>query len=207
MYVLTLDGDGYLYKGRKTPFSVNNKQVIKVRNQNSTTTSVPFEVRRSVQGPVVEQEGKLLAVRAAGFEVSPMVGFLEVWFAMGRARSLPELEAAIERLQIPTFNVIYADKDGHIMLVLMVTCRFDRRATRLSGQPPVPGDAPSLVWQRVHPYRDLPKVLGPSAGWVQNSNSAPSSVHVVPTFLARRGVEYSGSKRLTDAYADEKNLS
>jgi acyl-homoserine-lactone acylase len=38
---------------------------------------------------------------------------------------------------------------------------------------PVPGDNPSLVWQRVHPYGDLPKVTDPLAGWVQNSNSAP----------------------------------
>ena len=36
---------------------------------------------------------------------------------MGRGRNLHEFEAAVERLQIPMFNVIYADKDGHIMLV------------------------------------------------------------------------------------------
>jgi acyl-homoserine-lactone acylase len=172
LYALTPDGDGYRFNGRKARFTVD-KQVIKVRNQDGSTTSVPFEVRRSVQGPVVEEKGKLFAVRAAGFEVSPMVGLLEQQFAMGRARNLHEFEAAIERLQIPTFNVIYADKDGHIMLVFNGDVPIRPKGDAAFWAAPVPGDDPSLVWQQVHPYRDLPKVLDPSAGWVQNSNSAP----------------------------------
>jgi acyl-homoserine-lactone acylase len=172
LYALTPDGDGYRFNGRETPFTVD-KQVIKVRNQDGSTTSVPFEVRRSAQGPVVEQEGQLFAVRAAGFEVSPMVGFLEEWFAMGRARNLHEFEAAIERLQIPTFSIVYADKDGHIMLVFNGDVPIRPKGDAAFWAAPVPGNDPSLVWQRVHPYRDLPKVLDPSAGWVQNSNSAP----------------------------------
>ena len=34
---------------------------------------------------------------------------------MGRATSLAEFETALSELQNPMFNVLYADRDGHIL--------------------------------------------------------------------------------------------
>jgi acyl-homoserine-lactone acylase len=172
LYALVREADGYRFSGQKRAFIVD-KQSIKVRNADGTITDVTFEVRRTVQGPVVEKGGKLLAVRAAGFDVSPMAGVMEEWWAMGRARNLREFEVALERLQIPMFNVIYADKEGHIMLVCNGDLPIRPKGDAAFWAAPVPGDDSSLVWNRVHPYRDLPKAIDPPSGWVQNSNSAP----------------------------------
>jgi acyl-homoserine-lactone acylase len=172
VYALVPEGDGYRFSGQKSSFKVD-KQTIKVRNEDGSRTDVPLEVRRAVQGPVVENGGKQLAVRAAGFEVSPMVGVLEEWWAMGRARNLHDFTAALERLQIPVFNVIYADRDGHIMLVFNGEVPIRPKGDAAFWAAPVPGDDASLVWNSVHVYRDLPKVIDPPSGWVQNSNSAP----------------------------------
>src|SRR5262249_28748213 len=54
-----------------------------------------------------------------------------------------------------------------------VKYRFGRKGDAAFWAKPVPGDDASLVWQRVHPYRDLPKTVDPPSGWVQSSNSAP----------------------------------
>jgi acyl-homoserine-lactone acylase len=172
LYALVPDGNGYRFNGQKRAFTVD-KQSIKVRDADGATTDVPFELRHAVQGPVIEKDGKLLAVRAAGFQVSPVAGAMEEWWAMGRARNLHEFEAALEHLQIPMFNVIYADKDGHIMLVCNGDVPIRAKGDAAFWAAPVPGDDSSLVWNRVHSYRDLPKVIDPTSGWVQNSNSAP----------------------------------
>ncbi len=68
-----------------------------------------------------------------------MAGFLEEWFAMGRARNLREFEAAIEHLQIPTFSVVYADKDGHIMLVFNGDVPIRPKGDAAFWAAPVPG--------------------------------------------------------------------
>jgi acyl-homoserine-lactone acylase len=172
LYELVPDGDGYSFDGKKHEFSLE-KQIIKVRNQDGTTTDVPFEVRRAVQGPVFRQGTKLLAVRLAGLEVSSMGGAMEEWWAMGKARKLAQFQAALERMQIPMFNVVYADHDGHILLVFNGQVPVRSKGHMDFWLNPVPGDDSSLVWNQIHPYRDLPKGLDPPSGWVQSSNGPP----------------------------------
>jgi acyl-homoserine-lactone acylase len=37
----------------------------------------------------------------------------------------------------------------------------------------IPGDSSKYVWTTYHPYKDLPRVLNPKSGWLQNSNEPP----------------------------------
>lgn len=172
LYELVTDGDAYRFDAKKREFSLQ-KQIIKVRNQDGTTTDVPFEIRRAVQGPVFQQGRKLLAVRLAGLEVSSMGGAMEEWWAMGKARNLAQFQAALERMQIPMFNVVYADRDGHISLVFNGHVPVRSKGDMDFWLKTVPGDDSSLVWNQIHPYRDLPKALDPPSGWVQSSNGPP----------------------------------
>ena len=172
LYELVPDGDAYRFDGKKREFSLE-KQIIKVRNEDGTTIDVPFEIRRAVQGPVFQQGTKLLAVRLAGLEVSSMGGALDEWWAMGKARNLAQFRAALERMQIPMFNVIYADRDGHIFLVFNGHVPVRSKGDMDFWLKPVPGDDPSLVWNQIHPYSDLPQALDPPSGWVQSSNGPP----------------------------------
>ncbi len=91
---------------------------------------------------------------------------------MARATNLKEFEVVLRRLQIPTFTVLYADRAGHILHLF-------------GGQTPVrpqgdynwsgivPGDRSATLWSTTHPYDDLPRVLDPPSGWLQNSNDPP----------------------------------
>jgi len=172
LYELAPDGDGYRFDGKKQQFSLE-KQIIKVRNQNGTTTDVPFEMRRAVQGPIFRQGTRLLAVRLAGLEVSSMRGAMEEWWALGKAKNLAQFQAALERMQIPMFNFIYADRDGHIFLIFNGHVPVRSEGDMDFWLRPVPGDTSSFVWNRIYPYRDLPKALDPPSGWVQSSNGPP----------------------------------
>jgi acyl-homoserine-lactone acylase len=122
---------------------------------------------------VVEREGELLAIRITAVDDwSSAAGGLEQWWDMARATSLDEFETVLRRLQVPMFTVIYADRDGHVLSLF-------------NGQAPVrptgvedwtqliPGDTSETLWTEIHAYEDLPKVVDPPGGWVQNSNCPP----------------------------------
>ena len=116
LYELTPEKDGYRLDGQMRPFEFD-RQTLKVRQSDGSLKEEKLAIRRSIHGPVVEREGKTLAMRVAGLQASSFAGLLEQWWDMGRARNFREFRAAVERLQIPMFNIIYADRDGHTALV------------------------------------------------------------------------------------------
>jgi acyl-homoserine-lactone acylase len=172
VYQLTPEEDGYKLDGKKQTLTVE-KKIIKVRQDDGSLKETDFEVSKSVFGPVVRKDGKLLALRAVGLQVSPYADALEEWLQMGRARDFAEFQSALKRLQIPMFTWIYADRAGHIFAL------FNGEAPRYPGADPsyllkiMPGDSSSEIWNSIHSYADLPKIADPPAGWVQNSNCAP----------------------------------
>jgi acyl-homoserine-lactone acylase len=92
---------------------------------------------------------------------------------MARARNLAEFQKALQRQQLPMFTVIYADRDGHIMHLFNGRVPVRSRGDFRFWQGIVPGDTSATLWTRFHPYRELPKVIDPSSGWLQNANSPP----------------------------------
>jgi acyl-homoserine-lactone acylase len=98
---------------------------------------------------------------------------LEQYWDMARATTLADFEAAVARLQMPFFNVVYADDEGHILFLYNA-----RLPVRASGDwatwlATAPGDDPAALWTRTHDYGDLPRVLDPPTGWLQNANDPP----------------------------------
>src|SRR5207253_602879 len=37
----------------------------------------------------------------------------------------------------------------------------------------VPGNTSANLWKETHPYSDLPRVVDPPSGWLQNANDPP----------------------------------
>ena len=149
-----------------------------------------------MHGPVLSQkDGKLLAARMVGLDTPKA---WEQWWDMGRAKNLAEFERVLKRIQIPMFNLIYADKDGHIMYLYngQVPIRSEGDVDYWRGI--VPGHTSSLLWTKTHPYGDLPKVLDPPNGWVQNCNDPPwtSTLPMVlnpkdfPAYLSPEGLRF-----------------
>ncbi len=183
LYALTVNeaGTHYRYDGADVPFDTR-EEIIRVKNEDGTFSDAPLLIRESIHGPVIAQrdDSALLAIRIVGegaFYPS------QQWFDMGRATSLSEFEAVLARLQIPMFTVIYADRDGNIMHLFneLVPVRaegdwqFWNGTTLLNRSNPaiLPGDSSRYVWTEFHPYEDLPRVVNPPSGWVQNANEPP----------------------------------
>ncbi len=170
LFELTLVEGGYRWDRSVKAFETESQR-IKIRQQDHGWREETLVVRRSVHGPVLKVEGdKAIAVRLVGLDQPHM---FEQYWDMMRAENLQGFESALSRLQIPLFNVIYADREGRILYV------FGGRVPIRSGgrwkdwQGVVPGDRPETLWTRTHPYDELPRVLDPPNGWLQNANDPP----------------------------------
>ncbi|MBC7789729.1 MAG: acylase [Anaerolineae bacterium] len=170
LYELTLADSGYKWDGGVRAFNVVS-DTIKVKQPDGTMRTERVSSKRSLHGPVIsEKSGKAIAVRVAALD---RANVLEQTWDMMRARNLAEYERALSRLQLPMFNAIYADRDGHILYVFNGTTPVRSRGDWPFWAGIVPGDTSSLLWTRQHSYASLPRVVDPPSGWVQNANDPP----------------------------------
>ncbi len=177
LYRLPLAGDGYRWNGRVRPFNTDTK-VLKVKQPDGSLRADTLTVRRSVHGPVVGQrDGAALALRIAGLTQSKL---FEQYWRMLRATNLSQFEAALRRQQMPMFNTVYADEDGHILYHFGGRVPERDRGGWSYWQGVVPGDTSATLWNAVHDYEDLPRVVDPPSGWVQNANEPPFTSTLPP---------------------------
>jgi acyl-homoserine-lactone acylase len=170
LYELKLVDGGYEFDGRVHPFDVHAYE-IKIRQADGSFSIKTVTVRASVHGPVVAQKtDRALALRVAGLN-SPNV--VSQYWNMMLARHLPEFIRANSRLQMPFFNVLYADRDGQIMYL------FGGRQPRRSGgtyaqwSGIIPGGTKATLWTDTLKWGELPHTINPPGGFIQNSNDAP----------------------------------
>jgi acyl-homoserine-lactone acylase len=170
LYRLTLKDNGYVLDGETRPFNIE-KQVIRVLQRDGSLRDEPLTIRRSTHGPVVvDRGGMMIALRVAGLDRPRM---FEQFWKMGLAHNLEQFQDAMRMQQLPLFNTAYADRDGHIMYLYNAAPPVRSRGDYRFWAGVVPGDESKLIWSKIHPYEDLPKVIDPPNGFVQNCNDPP----------------------------------
>jgi acyl-homoserine-lactone acylase len=125
--------------------------------------------RKTHHGPIIGmRDGKPLALRMAKLDGD---GWLAEWYAMTRARSVPELKAAIRPLNMLFGNVMAADSRGNTFYVYNGAVPV--RDPRFDWSGPVDGSSPATEWRGYHKLDDLPQLTNPATGWMQNCNTTP----------------------------------
>jgi acyl-homoserine-lactone acylase len=163
-------GDGYRLDGRVLPFQQRVVQ-LKVRQTDGALKRESVSVRSTVHGPIVaERDGAPIAMRVAGLD---RAGALDEYWRMSIAHDLAGYQAALRRMQIPTFNNLYADRDGHIQYLYMGLVPRHSSGDLKFWTGIVPGDTSKTLWNEYLSYDELPKVIDPPGGTVQNSNDPP----------------------------------
>jgi len=169
-YELNLAPGGYLYDGKIKPFTTSTR-TFKVKQPDGTLRTETLALRSSIHGPVfVRADGKTVALRVAGLDRS---GGLRQYWDMGKSKSFAEYQAIMRRLDVPSFNIVYGDREGHVQYLYngILPKHADGDVARWGGL--VPGDTSARLWTTTHTYEDLPKVIDPPSGYVQNTNDPP----------------------------------
>jgi acyl-homoserine-lactone acylase len=169
-YRITPAPGGYRFDGKVLPYQTR-VQIIKIRQPDGSFTTDTVSVRVTVHGPIVgERDGAPIAMRVAGLD-RPLA--LQQYWNMATAHDFAGFQAALARLQVPTFNVVYADRDGHIEYLYngLVPRHAFGDSHYWSGT--LPGDTSTTLWRDYLTYGELPKVIDPAGGTVQNSNDPP----------------------------------
>ena len=120
-------------------------------------------------GPVVRQPHGTYAIRYAGMG---QTGLVEQLYRMNRATGFEEWKAALATQDgLPSFNIGYADAEGTIALVYHGL--FPDRDPAFDWSGYLPGNTSQTLWSGYVPLDDLPWVIDPAGGFIQNSNSTP----------------------------------
>lgn len=211
-YELKLAESGYLFDG-KIRFFEKETLPLKVKQEDKTLIEQSFTVEHSVHGPVLKQkDGKMIALRVAGLD-RPSV--LEQWWDMARAKNLNQFQRILQRLQLPMFTVMYADREGHIMHLFNGQVPVRRKGDFEYWEGIIPGDTSKTLWTKIHPYNDLPKVIDPKSGWLQNTNDPPWTTTFplvlnpdnYPSYIAPRDFMDFRSQRSVKMLDEDKQIS
>lgn len=169
-YELKLQENGYLLDVETVPFE-KRSVTIKIRQEDGSLNEEVTEFLSSKHGPVVGQKGdKAYAVRIAGLHNA---GIFEQFHRMSAAKDIEGFESAMKMLQIPMFNIIYADRGGNIMYLFNGNIPVRGTGDFKFWKGTIDGTVSEMIWNTTHSYEDLPKVINPGSGFVSNCNDAP----------------------------------
>ncbi|WP_445634014.1 acylase [Nostoc sp. DSM 114161] len=209
LYELKLANNGYLFDGTVRKF-LSKTLPLKVKQKDGSLQQQPLVVKSSIHGPVVvEKDGKAIALRVAGLD---RPGVLQQWWDMARAKNLNQFETALKRLQLSMFTVMYADREGHIMHLFNGQVPIRQQGDFAYWQGIIPGDTSKTLWTKIHPYQDLPRIVDPKSGWLQNTNDPPWTTTFptaikaddYPAYMAPRFMDFRSQRSVKMLAEDDK---
>ena len=154
-------GDGY-----KTA----EEQIFEIPvKSGDSITRVNFNIKETIHGPVLKNtKGKDISYRMAR---NDSVTLIEQKYNMIKASSWGEWRKAIDLSTKIHHNLTYADREGNIYYLF--NGRIPKRKENYDWSKPVDGSDPNTLWQGYHNIDELPQVLNPECGYVQNCNQSP----------------------------------
>lgn len=125
----------------------------------------------SVYGPTLKsKKGKFYSIR---YPANMDIRTPEQWYRMDKAKNFDEFHQALEMNAIPRFNIIYADKEGHLFYADngKIPIRDTTKGYNWKGI--VPGNTSNTLWTKYYTIDDMPQVRNPHCGYIYNMNNTP----------------------------------
>ena len=162
--------DQYFFDGRWRDMEVR-REVVKVRGG----APVELSVRRTHFGPVVtpfafaapgDPELALRRVPVCRTDRET----IQALMAMMRARDARAFDAAMERWDFPSANIVFGDRDGNVGYRVAAAVPVRSPADEHRGAAAVDGTRADLEWRGFVPHDLLPHVMNPRRGWIASGN-------------------------------------
>jgi acyl-homoserine-lactone acylase len=141
-----------------------------VREASDSFLTVRREFEETELGPVVHRTAShVFVVRSVNVEWPRQY---EGFFELQQADSLREFRSTLARRLTVTSNYTYADVGGNILYSWQA--RLPRRPDEdFDYSLDVPAGDRRRAWRGIHRARDLPALLNPPGGYLQNANNPP----------------------------------
>ena len=176
--------DHYLFDGRAMPLT-KREVSIQVRHDDGTIGTESRTYWSTHLGPMIYRNAaRVFAVKSTRLGVRYFEGF----YLASQARSLREWLAAMRKNLVPTSNFTYADADGNILYLW--NGRVPVRSNGISYSLDVDARRSGDIWTRLHPLDELPRLLNPKGGYVQNANNPPEFVSLSDRIDMKRYPSY-----------------
>lgn len=144
------------------------KVKLKVKIGLGIRINVKRDAYYSRYGPVVKNDKGYFAFHMGVFDD---IRATEQWYRMNKASNLTEFKKALEMTSIPSFNMIYADREDNIFYVS--NGKISMRDPQYDWKKTLPGNTSSTLPGEYHPFSDLPQITNPRAGYLFNTNNTP----------------------------------
>ena len=170
VYRLTVNPDNpdqYLFDGEWLDLEIR-QAALTVKLVGNLKITVKQEALWSVYGPAIRNKEQVFALRYTNMGAA---GIWEQLYQMNKATNFKEWQDAMRLGQLPMFNAAYADKEGNIYYLYNGVIPLRAEGYDWLGY--LPGDTSATLWTETLPFDDLPQVLNPPSGFVQNANGTP----------------------------------
>ncbi|MFB6154191.1 MAG: penicillin acylase family protein [Halodesulfurarchaeum sp.] len=187
-YEYTTDGGRYRYRGEWQEFDTRTTTI-----EVAGARDRKIEVKKTVHGPVIEREG--MAVGCAWTGLTATETTLAV-HRMARSEGLDDFLAATRHFDLPTQNVVYADRSGNTLYYVtgrIPIRRIDGEAvagTQLfdgsKGQGEWEGFTPygTSTWEGFIPFEEKPGAINPGYVATANQRVVDDPAHYIGTEFA-----------------------
>ena len=157
----------YRYAGQCRPVGVR-PVTIRYRTADSRFAAKTFRTWRTHHGPIVRTEqGRWIAFAM----MNKPVEALQQSFGRTKAKDLESFLKVAELKANSSNDTIFADDKGEIAYLRPQF--VPRRDNHFDYERPVDGSDPATDWHGELGLNELPSVLNPPNGWVQNTNAFP----------------------------------
>lgn len=164
----------YLYRGAWQKFEVEHDS-FGVKGAGAETggsqAAAPesVDLKFTVHGPVIYEDPtrhRAYALKWVG-EMPGTAGYLSA-LSLARARNWQEFQSAVARYNVPSENLVYADRRGNIG---WIACGLAPIRKGWEGLFPVPGDSGEYEWSGYLPASDHPSEFNPREHYIATANN------------------------------------
>lgn len=141
---------------------------LKIKTDSGTyAISIPF--LKTIHGPVLKDStGKSFSYKIPEIKEGNLI---EQFYNMCTSSNLEEWKKSLAGLDLPYENFTYADQSGNIFYIYYGKIPIKDDSQNWDNT--LDGTDPNLVWKGYLSLEDLPQVLNPIEGFLQNCNSSP----------------------------------
>lgn len=131
--------------------------------------SKKFTFYWSKYGTTVKKDKDFYSLR---FAANQVIQGSEQQFRMNKARNWLEFKTALEMQKLPSFNIVYADREHNIFYISNGLVPY--RDKNYDWRKVLPGNTTKTLWSpKYHPISELAQTFNPPSGYVFNTNNTP----------------------------------